>query len=303
MELRHLRSFEVLAEERHFGRAAARLRIAQPPLTRQIQALERDVGVELVDRSGRRIELTAAGLVFLQRARAVLEGADEAVKAARRASKGETGRVAVGYLSSMAYTGIAELLRAFRERAPDVEIVMRELGPQLQIEALRERRIDAGFTRPPIVEPGVMAESVRSEAIVVALPHDHPLAKKRRVSLASLAGEPFITIPRERGPAFFDQLIALCTGAGFSPKLAHEAPHFDLLSMVAAGFGVALVPESVKDVPPPGLVTRPLVEGPKTELVVTWREGDKSPALASFLAVTRSVGLAWKRSRRRRVRE
>lgn len=298
MELRHLRYFEAVAEEEHFGRAAKRLRIAQPPLSRQIQALEKELGFELFDRTKRQIQLTQTGAVFRAHARRALEAVDAAVLAARRAHLGQTGRVAIGYLSSLAYSGITELIKATRSRFPEVDLSLRELGPQHQITALRERTIDVGFTRAPLDEPGLKFESVREEEIIVALPNDHPLAKRAKIRIASLAREPFVTFPRDRGPAFFDQLMAICRAAGFTPRVAQEAPQLDLLSLVAAGFGVALVPSSVRNVPREGMVTRPLVEAPRTKLLVAWRADDQSPALASFLGVVRQVDLSDRKKKR-----
>lgn len=291
MELRHLRYFLAVAEEAHFGRAARRLKIAQPPLSRQVQALERELGFELFDRSLRRVQLTPAGSVLKERASKLLVEVEAAVEAARRAHVGDTGRLAVGYLSSLAYTGITTVLRAYRERFPEVQLALRELGPQDQIAALKNRAIDVGFTRGPLDEPTLTWETVRREEIIVALPDGHRLAGRSRLRLAELAREPFVLFPRDRGPAYFDQLTGLCRAAGFSPIVAQEAPHLDVLSMVSAGFGVALVPASVRNVPREGLVTRSLAEAPRTELVVAWRGDDKGPTLTEFLSVVRRVGL------------
>lgn len=291
MELRHLRYFLAVAEEAHFGRAARRLKIAQPPLSRQVQALERELGFELFDRSMRRVQLTPAGAVLKERATKVLAEVEAAVEAAKRAHVGDTGRLAVGYLSSLAYTGITTVLRAYRERFPEVQLALRELGPQDQVAALKSRAIDVGFTRGPLEEPTLAWETVRREEIIVALPEGHRLSGRSRLRLAELAREPFVLFPRERGPAYFDQLTGLCRTAGFSPIVAQEAPHLDVLSMVSAGFGVALVPASVRYVPREGLVTRSLAEAPRTELVVAWRGDDKSPTLAEFLGTVRRVGL------------
>src|SRR5262245_55773998 len=157
MDLRHLRYFSVVAEERHFGRAAKRLHITQPPLTRQIQALEAELGLRLFERSRRGVALTPAGTALLERGRAVFDAVDQAVEAARRASVGETGRVAIGYVSSLAYVGLGGLLRAFRASAPHVDVIVREAPPQEQIEALVDGRLDVGFVRGPVVEPSLVA--------------------------------------------------------------------------------------------------------------------------------------------------
>jgi DNA-binding transcriptional LysR family regulator len=291
MELRHLRYFTAVAEEQHFGRAARRLHMAQPPLSRQIQALEAELGFELFERTRRRVELTPGGVVLLERARRVFDELDRAVGDARRASVGETGRVVVGYVSSLAYAGIAPFLREFRTRWPHVDIGLRELPPQAQIDALKDASIDVGFLRAPVDDPGLSRQCVRRERLMVALPSRHPLARQKRVDLAALAREPFVLFPRSRGPSFFDHLISLCRAAGFSPRIAQEAPQLDLVSLVAAGFGVAILPESLRVLGRRQVALRPIVGDPMTELLVVWRTPDKSPAVARFLELIRRRGL------------
>lgn len=289
MELRHLRYFVAVAEEGHFGRAARRLRIAQPPLSRQIHALEAELGFSLFDRSRRRIELTPAGEVFLRRTRHVFDALEAGVIEARRASRGELGRIAVGYPSSVAYSGITELLRAFRARSPRVDLVLREMPPQDQLLALKERRLDVAFVRGPLADDAVASLPVRTEALVAALPAEHRLARKKKLALAELSGEAFVSFPRARGPSFFDLLMRLCHEAGFTPDIVQEAPQLDMVSLVAAGYGVAIVPESVRHVRRDGLVYVPLVEAPTTTLLVAWRPDDTSPVVRDFLDVVRRV--------------
>lgn len=298
MDLRHLRYFAAVAEERHFGRAARRLHMAQPPLSRQIQALEDELGFPLFERTSRRVEITSAGAVLLVHVRRLFEQLDGAVYAARRAHLGETGRIAVGYLSSLVYSGITELLRSFRERHPLVELVLREMGPQEQIDALKQRRLDVGFVRGPLDDGELMAERVRREPLMVALPVGHRLAGRRRLPLALLANEPFIAFPRQRSPAFFDLLMRLCHEAGFTPRIEQEAPHLDLISLVAAGFGVSIVPASIRELGRAGIVLRPIAGAPTTELLVAWRARDPDPALRIFLEFVRREGVQGGRARR-----
>ncbi|WP_437318945.1 LysR substrate-binding domain-containing protein [Sorangium sp. So ce385] len=292
MDLRHLRYFTAVAEERHFGRAAQRLGIAQPPLSRQIQDLESELGFSLFDRSRRRVELTPAGAVFLAHVRRVFDALDLAVHEARRASVGETGRLVVGYLSSLAYSGITELVRAFRTDFPSVELALREMPPQEQIEALKDGRIDVGFVRAPLNDPRLASECVRREPLLVALPADHPLAGRRRIALELLSREPFVVFPRQRGSAFFDLVVGLCREAGFTPRIVQEALHLDILSLVAAGFGVSILPESIKNIRRGGLALRPIVGAPVTDLLLAWRADDASPTLGQFLAFVRRVGVS-----------
>jgi len=291
MELRHLRYFVTVAEELHFGRASARLGIAQPPLSRQIQRLEAELGFSLFDRSKRRIELTSAGAVFLGHARSVLESVEVGVREARRTSAGERGRVAVGYPSSLAYTGLVALLRAFRLEFPDVELTVRELPMTGQIEAIKSGQLDVGFIRGPLSDKSIAAECVRREPLVIALPADHPLAGHARLKLEKLASEPFVFFPRPRAPAFFDLLVALCQKAGFSPRILQEAPQVDVLSLVAAGFGISILPASVREIRRADIVFRPFAGAPTTELLLAWRTGDTSPARQAFVNLVRRVGV------------
>jgi DNA-binding transcriptional LysR family regulator len=291
VELRHLRYFVAVAEERHFGRAARRLRIAQPPLSRQIQALEAELDLALFDRSRRRVELTPAGVTLLEHARRVFAALDAGIREARRAALGETGRIAIGYPSSVAFSGLPELLLAFRARSPGVVLSLREMPPQDQMDALKRRELDVGLIRGPISDSDLSWRCVRSEPLVVAMPESHPLAAKKRIALELLAKEPFVTFPRARGAAFFDSLMRLCHDAGFTPNVVQEAPQLDIVSLVAAGFGVAIMPSSVQNQRRPGVVFRPIIGAPKTSLLVAWRPDDTSPVLRDFLAVLKDVGV------------
>jgi DNA-binding transcriptional LysR family regulator len=300
MELRHLRYFLTIAEERHFSRAAQRLHMTQPPLSRQIQELEEELGFALFERSRRQVELTPAGEVFLDHVRRVFDALDLAVHQARRASVGEFGRIVVGYISSLAYSGLTEVIRAFHERFPRVELNLREMSPQAQIEALKEGRIDVGLVRGEVDDASLAAECLRREPLVVALPAGHALAERKRIPLALLAHEPFIIFPRQRGPAFFDQIMGLCREAGFVPRIAQEAPQLDILSLVAAGFGVAIMPASIRHAGRKGFAIRPIVGSPSTDLRIAWRADDASPALREFLAFVRTVGVSDARGGKRK---
>jgi DNA-binding transcriptional LysR family regulator len=292
MELRPLRYFVTVARELHFGRAALKLGIAQPPLSRQIQKLEAELGFTLFDRSRRQVALSPAGAVLLGHAEAVLDSLEAGVREARRTSAGERGRVAVGYPSSLAYTGLVGLLRAFRAEFPDVELTVRELPHAGQLEAIRSGQLDVGFVRGPLAERGLTSECVRREPLVLALPADHPLARQRRLRLEKLGAEPFVFFSRARAPLFFDLLISLCERAGFSPRIAQEAPQVDVLSLVGAGFGISIVPASVRGIRRTDVVLRPFAGAPMTELHVAWRTGDASPARQAFVNVVRRVGVA-----------
>ncbi|MDB4945627.1 MAG: hypothetical protein JWP97_5161 [Labilithrix sp.] len=287
MELRHLRYFVAVAEERHFGRAARRLRIAQPPLSRQIQGLERELGFLLFERTRRQVDLTPAGETLLVHARRIFESVELAVHEARRASHGESGRLVVAYPSTFAASGLPEVVRAFHTKFPDVELSLHELSPQQQLDALRDHEVDVAFVRGPVEDPELATELVRSEPLMAVLPSGHALAGRKILGLSLLAGEPFVLFPRVRAPAYFDFLVGLCRQAGFTPRIVQEAPQMDIVSLVAAGLGVSLVPASVRSFRRKGIVLRPLVGSPKSDLRVVWAAASRSAVLAEFLAVVR----------------
>jgi DNA-binding transcriptional LysR family regulator len=291
VELRHLRYFVAVAEERHFGRAARRLEMAQPPLSRQIQGLEVELGFSLFDRSHRKVELTAAGDALLAHTRRVFETLESGVTAARRVAAGKSGRITIAYPASVAFSGLHEVFRAFHRRLPDVDVSLHELPPQEQVEALKEGRIDVGFIRGPMHDDELAAKKVRREPLVVALPTDHPLTAKKRIALELLAREPFICFPRHRGPGFFDYLMRLCHKAGFSPNIMQEASHLDIVSLVAAGFGIAIVPRSIKYARRPGVVFRPIAGSPQTEVYMAWLPSNGSTVLRSFLEILGEGGI------------
>ena len=298
MELRHLRYFAAVAEERHFGRAAVRLGIAQPPLSKQLQDLETELGYPLFDRSRRPVELTAAGHTLLAHARTLFESLEVAVRETRRAGAGHSGRLNIGYPQSLAYSGLTGILRAFRERSPEVAIEVRELAPADQVDALKRGDLDVGFVRAPLHEPQLASETIRSEKLVLALPADHRLAVRERISLTAVASEPFVFFPRARGPGFFDLLMSFCRDSGFTPHIVQQAPQIDVLALVAAGFGLSILPESVRELRRADIVLRPIIGSPTTELRLVWRTGDPAPAVTRFVETVRRVGV--KRGRRKK---
>ncbi|HEY9854276.1 MAG TPA: LysR substrate-binding domain-containing protein [Stenomitos sp.] len=296
MELRHLRYFVAVAEELHFGRAAQRLQMAQPPLSQQIRALEGELGVELFERTRRSVRLTSAGKAFLAETYRTLAQADHAVDVARRVSRGEMGRLKVGFVSSAAYNVVPDLIRLFRSQYPDILLELRELTGDMQLENLRSGQIDLGFYR---LDPGYaqqlregtfQVETVLREPFLIALPEQHPLAMQPELTLAMLEGEPFVLFPRHQSPSFYDLIVRLCQEAGFSPTIVQEAMLMQtIVSLVAAGIGVALVPASLEHLRRTGIVYRRLVEPQAfAELSAIWRADDASPVLERFLAVMRT---------------
>jgi len=297
MELRHLRYFAAIAEEKHLGRAAEKLGIAQPPLSKQLQDLEAELGYPLFDRSRRPVELTAAGQTLLGHIRTLFDLLEIAVNETRRAGAGHSGRLSIGYPASLAHSGLTGILRAFRERCPDVAIEIRELPPTDQVEALKRGDLDIGFVRAPLFEPLLASENIRHEKLVLALPADHRLAIRERVALSAAANEPFVFFPRARGPGFFDFLMSYCRDCGFTPHIVQQAPQIDVLALVAAGFGLSILPESVRELRRADIVLRPIIGSPTTELRLVWRSADQTPPVTRFIEVVRRVGV--KRGRRK----
>ncbi|MGH9839710.1 MAG: LysR substrate-binding domain-containing protein [Blastocatellia bacterium] len=287
MELRHLRYFIAVAEELHFGRAAERLHIAQPPLSFQIRQLEEEIGVRLFERTKRRVELTAAGEIFLREAHKTMAQLEQAVSAAQRASRGEVGHLVIGFIQSATINVLPGILQTFRDRFPEVDIKLREATPTQVHNDLVDGQIHIGFLRPPINHDALECEIVLSEPLLVALPKAHPLARQKKLALKSLAGERFILFPRAASPGFYDQLVSICREAGFSPVIGQEAVQMQtILGLVAGGMGVALIPASIRSLRSDGVMYREIRElVPKAEMVVAWRRDNQSPTLRAFLNV------------------
>lgn len=284
MELRHLRYFVSVAEESVVRRAAALLHIAQPALSRQIQQLEQEIGVALFRREKRRIKLTPAGAAFLARARAILSDAEHAVAAAKAADRGEVGDLSIGFVESAAFGMLPDAVKRFRRQLPGVNVALWELVTNQQLRALHERKIDVGFLRTPIDDSSIATRTVAREPLIAALPVVHRLARRSRIALSQLAGEPFILIPRTVGPNFFDQLVGACRRAGFGPKVAQEAVQMGtIVNLVAIGLGVALVPASLKNLRRSGVVYKRLTKPPIIDLSMAWRIGDTNPTLQRFI--------------------
>lgn len=291
MELRHLKYFIVVAEELHFSRAAERLRISQPPLSQQIRGLEDELGVKLFERTKRQVHLTEAGKAFLERSYTVLAQLEQAIEATQRIGRGEVGQLAIAFVGSATYTMLPDILGGFREQFPAVDLQLHELTTAQQIQALHHKQVDVGIVRSAIVEPGLSVERILQESLVLALPEKHLLAVQTKVSLATLKDELFILFPAKMGPVFYEQIIRFCQQAGFYPKVAQEAVQMQtIISLVAAGLGIALVPACLQNVHRNGVIYRPLQEQtPKTGLYLSWRQHDSSPVLSAFLSSVRKT--------------
>jgi LysR family transcriptional regulator, benzoate and cis,cis-muconate-responsive activator of ben and cat genes len=300
VEVRHLRYFQAVAEELHFGRAAARLGIAQPPLSQQIRRLEELLGATLFDRTTRRVLLTDAGAVLLEGTERVVRTLDGVLDATRRAAGGETGRLAVAFASSVMFQTLPSLLRAFRDRFPDVVLELRELPTGLQLAALQAGEIDVGFVREPPDTSGVAMETVMREPLVVAVSREHGLAESLaagasgedvfREDVRALAEEPFVLFPEELAPGLHAQVMAVCRASGFEPRVVQESRElYTTVSLVEAGLGVTLVPASIRKMGWEGVRYLP-VGGVETRIDMAWREDAERPVrpvVASFLELVR----------------
>jgi DNA-binding transcriptional LysR family regulator len=294
MELRHLRYFIAVAEELHFRRAAERLHMSQPPLSQQIRQLEEEIGAQLLTRSQRKVELTAAGAAFLVRSREILDAVEDAARQARRVQRGEVGRLAVGFVGSAMYSFVPELLRAFREQAPDIALRLHEMGTTEQLRQLDDGRLDVGFLRTPGRWPGLSFETVLSEQIVVAMPDVHPLAQRARLRMEDLAGESLVLLTPGGSPGLRAALATSIAQLGGEERIIQEASEMQtVVGLVAAGIGISLVPESVRALVREGVSYRPLDgESPVVKLAVAWRTADESPVLKAFLEQARAAAPA-----------
>ncbi|MCC6867477.1 MAG: LysR family transcriptional regulator [Burkholderiales bacterium] len=289
MDLRQLRYFVAVADTLHFGRAARRLAISQPPLSRQIAALERELGVALFERSTRGVRLTPSGSALLPRARRLLADADTIATGARELARGEVGLLRIGFLAAATFSMLPRLISSFRRARPGVRLVLTEATSDRQLVALAEASLDAGVLLPPVADPALAWLSLVREPLVAALP-----AGRRwppRLALARLAGEPFILFPRPAGASLYDLIVNACERAGFLPRVEQEAVQMStIVSLVAAGMGVALVPDSLRQVRRAGVVYRPLSDRlAPVETGLAWRVDDATPGLAAFVAHAREA--------------
>lgn len=292
MELRHLRYFIAVAETLNFSRAAEHLHIAQPPLSQQIRALEDELGVQLFDRKKRPLQLTDAGVVFLEEARLALAQVERAVISAQRASRGEIGRLALGFNSAIANSVLLEILRSFRHRFPEVELVLHELASYQQAQELHNRQIDVGFVYLPNINDDTLSfMSLLQESLVIVLPETHPLSAQTQIQLQDLKDERFVLPKPNLVPGLYSQIVNLCQQVGFFPKVAHEAVWMlTVLSLVASGAGIALLPATAQNLHYAGVVYRTIQgQTANLQMAMVWRRNDSSAVLHKFLEVARDV--------------
>lgn len=293
IELRQLRYFVAVAEEMHFGRAALRLHMTQPPLSQTIQSLEAALGTQLFSRTKRSIALTPAGAALLPEAQRMLLQAAALPDMARRAASGASGRLSLAFVSTADYSVLPPFLREFREQYPQVQIDLREATSDVQLEDLAQGRIDVGLLIPPLSDKA-RAEldyaAVLSEPLILAAPKGmKALRGKKAASLKALADMPLIIFPRRIAPAFHDAILACFRDAGLTPRIGQEAIQMQtIVSLVSAGMGIALVPQSVSNLKRPGVEYMALTgKTPLVETGLAWRRDNASPVLRAFLELLR----------------
>ncbi|MEU6747846.1 LysR substrate-binding domain-containing protein [Spirillospora sp. NPDC046719] len=292
MDLRHLRYFVAVAEELHFGRAAERLNMAQPPLSQAIRRLETDLGVELLHRSTRRVDLTDAGRGYLARARRILGEVDEAAHEARRIAAGAVGHLTIGCVGSATYSLLPALSRGLSLELSGVDFSFRgEMLVPDQAAALRTGEIDLALLRPPIADLSLTVLPLRRDRLVVAVPADHPLAAQRRVEVADLAGADLIVHSADRRSVMYDVVLGLFRDAAVEPRIRHEVGETStLVTLVAGGLGAAVVPEPVTALALDGVVFRPLARpAAGVDLAIAHRTDRTEPHLARAVSVVRRI--------------
>jgi DNA-binding transcriptional LysR family regulator len=289
-DLSQLRCFVTVAEEMHFGRAAARLNMTQPPLSRQIQVLEHIIEAKLLDRTSRSVRLTAAGRSFLPEANRILKLAESASQAARRIAMGKTGSIKIGFTAAAAYGFLPELIAACRTRLPEVDLSLKEMVSSDQLEALVSGQIDAGLLRPPVARSELVSARVVAEPLLVAAPDGHPFAAAKSVFLKDLDDQPFVMYSPYESRYFYDLLVTQFTRADILPRyVQHLSQIHSILAMVRAGLGLAIVPAAAAGLNFSGVQLRPLrlgaPEPAPVELFMVWRRDDESPLLPSLIEI------------------
>jgi DNA-binding transcriptional LysR family regulator len=296
MELRQFRYFVAVAEELHFTRAAERLHIGQPPLSLQIQAIERELGVMLLKRTRRKVELTAAGELFLQEARLALMQASRAIDTAKRAARGEMGTLRLSFITSVPLVDVfTQAVRTFRLSMPDVHLELRIRSSPDIIEDVLLNTIDLGFTRPAnhtVLPTSINSLVVHRDRLMLVLPYDHPLAKdKGPIPISQLRNERFVLRPRGTGAGFYEQVFAICAEAGFSPNIAQEATEATTtLGLVAAGVGVTVAPQALQAIRVNDVIWRDLADADtESRVLLIYNKAMKNPLRDQFIAGLRTT--------------
>jgi DNA-binding transcriptional LysR family regulator len=293
LELRHLKYFVAVADELHFGRAAERLGMSQPPLSQQIHALEQRLGAKLFERKGRGIALSSAGSALLPRARSLLTQAERAAESVARTQRGELGELHLGLMSSGPFTVVVpRVLVRFRERLPDVRLFIHELPSSHQIDALEQGVIDVGVIRPDALPDGIKAIELFKDSLTVVVHSSNPLAATPGpIDISELAHEDFIVFQRHLGTRLYDEVIALCTKSGFSPRILYEVRELPtIIGLISGGFGVAVLPGSVQRMMVQNVVYRPVAHMESATAVwAIYRDDASNPMVNAFLEIAQCL--------------
>lgn len=292
MEPRLLQYFVAVAEELNFSRAAQRLHVSQPAVSRQIRQLEQNFGVQLFERMGHLIQLTKAGQMLLEEARSLLAHMEQTTRIVRETGSGEVGRLTLGFIPAASNEVLPGILREFRARFPKVELTLREVMPEQAVQRLHDGRVDVSFLLLSGADLDFHYKTVSRELLVVALPEAHPLTAEPRIEMSKLADESFIMPARYSVPSLYGKVMEVCRQAGFTPNIAQEGVGLmqTTIGLVAGGIGVALVPASLQNLSRKGVVYREVQDlKPTVEMSVLWRPSDNNPVLASFLSIVDDV--------------
>jgi DNA-binding transcriptional LysR family regulator len=293
LELRHFRYAVAVADTLHFGQAAQRLHISQPPLSQQIRQLEEQLGIKLFHRTKRHVQVTKAGEMFIQEARVLLAQVDHAARLAQRVGEGEAGQLVVAVAGPADSQIFIDIFREFAVRHPSVRVALRNMSTADQAQALREGRLHAGFLTPPIDDPSLVVQTVIHRPIVIALPARHPLAARARVPLRALANESHIMFARHLGPHFFDAIVTACREAGFTLNVVHEVDNlYTACALVAAGLGVCFVPAGIQERRLDEIQLRPVrptLPRVDSELALAYKRDVLCDLVQMFAAVVRDV--------------
>lgn len=290
IELRHLRYFVAVAEELSFGRAAQRLKITQPSLSRQIQKLERELAVKLFERLPSQIQLTQAGTIFLTEAQQILVKVQQGIQVAQKASRGEIGQLKIGFQGSAVYDLIPNSIRAFRSCFPDIEVIIQPMASYEQISAIENNQLDLGFVVPPITHPDLIIETIFEEPIMIALSENHVLASETAITIDILGNEPLILASRDNDCDLFKKIFNLYYQAGLRPNVIYAAREMQvMLGFVAAGMGISFLPAYMQNFQRPGVVYRDLKPvPPMVGLAIARQQTNHQPILQAFLEIVKS---------------
>lgn len=284
MELRHLKYFKIVAEELNFTKAAKRLNISQPPLSKQIKQLEEEIGARLFLRTNKKVELTDSGKFFLERVNKIIQEIEEASNQAKKTHEEESRNLTIGVTNSALYSFIP-ILRAYQEKFHLVNVKVHQLSTPEQIRALNKKQINIGFVCAPITKKNLRTMSINKQRFIIALPETHYLANKNPISIKDLKENTFITTPRQEGPVYYDTVMNIFKKAGYTPKISSTAHTFtSVMSLVSANMGIAILPSSMKNNPVTGVVYKELKEfTPKKETAIVWEQDTKSQIINGFI--------------------